>query len=226
MSFIFNADNYDAVIFDLDGSLVDSMWMWKSIDTEYLAELGYEVPSDLQLEIEGLSFYDTADYFKKRFNINNTLEEIGDKWNKMAWDKYTNEVPLKKGVKKFLELCFDKGIKFGIASSNSKELIEQVLKSRGVDCFFSTIKSGSEGYASKPSPELYLAAARDLEVDPERCLVFEDITQGIMAGKNAGMTVIAVDDEYSAYQEKEKRDLADHYICDYDELIEMGAVGV
>ena len=219
MIFNFDFNDYDAVIFDLDGSLVDSMWMWGAIDREYLGELGYEVPSDLSGAIAGLSFYDTAEYFKNRFHIEDTLEEIGTRWNEMAWDKYTNEVTLKKGVKEFIQACYNKGMKFGIASSNSKELIQQVLKCRGLLDFFDTIKSGSEGYASKPSPELYLAAAQDLGVDPKRCLVFEDITQGIMAGKNAGMTVIAVDDQYSAFQEDEKRELADHYIYDYGELI-------
>ena len=219
MIFNFDFNDYDAVIFDLDGSLVDSMWMWGAIDREYLGELGYEVPSDLSGAIAGLSFYDTAEYFKNRFHIEDTLEEIGNRWNEMAWDKYTNEVTLKKGVKEFIQTCYNKGMKFGIASSNSKELIQQVLKCRGLLDFFDTIKSGSEGYASKPSPELYLAAAQDLGVDPKRCLVFEDITQGIMAGKNAGMTVIAVDDQSSAFQEDEKRELADHYIYDYGELI-------
>ena len=219
MSFKFDFSKFDAIIFDLDGSLVDSMWMWESIDREFLGELGYELPADLQENIAGLSFYDTADYFKKRFNIDETLEAIGDRWNRMAWDKYTNEVPLKKGVKEFIQACYNNGLKFGIASSNSKELIAQVLKARGVEDFFGTIKSGSEGYASKPAPDLYLAAAKDLGVDPARCLVFEDITQGIMAGKNAGMTVVAVDDEYSAAEENEKRQLADHYIYDYGELI-------
>lgn len=95
--------NIEAVIFDLDGTLVDSMWMWKTIDIEYLARFGLEFPQDLQSSIEGMSFSETAVYFKKRFNLPDSIDQIKSDWNQMAWDKYLYEVPLKEGVREFLE---------------------------------------------------------------------------------------------------------------------------
>ena len=92
----------EAVIFDLDGTLVDSMWMWKQIDIEYLGRFGYECPPQLQKEIEGMSFSETAVYFKEKFQIPDSLEEIKQCWVDMSIEKYRCQVPMKKGVRRFL----------------------------------------------------------------------------------------------------------------------------
>jgi 16S rRNA pseudouridine516 synthase len=210
-----NLDDFEAVIFDLDGSLVDSMWMWKAIDIEYLDKFGIEAPGDLQKDIGGRSFVETAMYFKERFGITDSVEKIGDDWNKMAFDKYTNEVPLKDGAFEFLSMCEEKGIKLGIASSNSTELIEQVLASHGIRNKFKSIKSGTEVLKGKPAPDVYLMVAKELDAAPEKCLVFEDLVDGIKAGKNAGMKVVAVSDDYSRHSDNEKKELSDLYIEDY-----------
>ena len=213
--FDINLDDFEAVIFDLDGSLVDSMWMWKAIDIEYLGGFGIEAPKDLQKEIGGRSFVETAIYFKERFGLEDSIEKIGDDWNRMAFDKYTHEVPLKEGSDKFLTICEEKGIKLGIASSNSTELIEQVLASHGIRDKFKSIKSGTEVLKGKPAPDIYLTVAKELGADPSKCLVFEDLVDGIIAGKNAGMTVVAVSDDYSRHSDDEKKELSDMYIEDY-----------
>jgi len=208
-------NDFEAVIFDLDGSLVDSMWMWKAIDIEYLKGFGIEAPKDLQKEIGGRSFVETAIYFKERFSLPDTIEKIGDDWNRMAFDKYTHEVPLKNGVFDFLSLCEEKGIKLGIASSNSTELIEQVLSSHDIREKFQSIKSGTEVHKGKPAPDIYLLVAKELGVDPKKCLVFEDLVDGIKAARNAGMTVVAVSDDYSRHSDDLKKQLSDLYIEDY-----------
>ena len=121
-----------AVLFDLDGTLVDSMWVWRNIDIDFLSAIGQELPADLQKCIEGMSFTETAEYFKKRFSIDDDVEDIKKKWNQMAYDKYTSEVKLKKGAKEFLARLKSDGIRIGIASSNSVTLIEGALKAEGV----------------------------------------------------------------------------------------------
>ena len=212
-------DNKKAVIFDLDGSLVDSMWIWKQVDIDYLGRFGYELPETLQSEIEGMSFRETAIYIKERFQIDDSIEEMMDDWNKMAWDKYMHEVPLKEGAYDFLQECKKRGIFLGIASSNSRELVENVLGALHIRELFTCIMTGSEAKRGKPAPDIYLEVADRLQVAPRDCLVFEDIVAGIMAGKSAGMTVYAVDDLYSAHQEEKKREMADGYICSYQELL-------
>lgn len=207
--------NTDAVIFDLDGSLVDSMWMWKAIDIEYLGKFGIPLPEDLQSKIEGMSFSETAVYFKEHFHIPDSLEKIKNDWNRMAWDKYEKEVPLKPGIPEFLEGCSKHGIKLGIATSNSRQLVENIVSVHKLRDYFSCIMTGCDVEHGKPSPDIYLAVADALKVDPKRCLVFEDIIPGIQAGKNAGMKVCAVEDAYSLQEKESKQALADYYINDF-----------
>lgn len=211
--------NKKAVIFDLDGSLVDSMWIWREIDIEYMNRHGYATTREeldaFQAEIEGMSFRETAQWVSSHYDIPRTVEEMMDDWNDMAWDKYEKEVPLKAGVREFLEECHKRGIKLGIASSNSRELVEKVLSVHGIFHYFNCIRTGSDGLPGKPSPDIYLVAARELGVNPADCLVFEDVLNGIQAGKSAGMCVCAVEDAYSAHQREEKKRIADYYIEDY-----------
>ncbi len=210
-----------AVIFDLDGSLVDSMWIWKAIDIEYLGKFGIELPTDLQDSIGGKSFTETAIYFKERFQISDSLEQIKEDWNRMAYDKYANEVPLKPGVREFLNYCREHQIRLGIATSNSRELVDNIVRTHDLADYFDCVMTGCEVAKGKPAPDIYLAVAKQLEVAPADCLVFEDIVQGIQAGKAAGMQVCAVDDAFSRAQEKEKRNLADYYIHHYNEVMDI-----
>ena len=207
--------NIKAVIFDLDGSLVDSMWMWRAIDIEYLGRFGIPLPEDLQSRIEGMSFSETAVYFKEHFPIPDSIDQIKEDWNRMAWDKYANEVPLKPGIPEFLERCREEGIKLGIATSNSRQLVENIAKVHNLRDYFSCIMTGCDVAHGKPSPDIYLAVAEGLDCPPSQCLVFEDIIPGIQAGKAAGMRVCAVEDAYSVNDRERKKALADYYISDY-----------
>ena len=214
----------EAVIFDLDGSMVDSMWMWRAIDIEYLGRFDIELPENLQACIEGMSFSETAVYFKERFQLPDDPDTIKADWNRMAWDKYAYEVPVKDGVTELLEYCMEHGIKAGIATSNSRELVENVVKVHNLGRYFGCIMTGCDVAKGKPAPDIYLAVAKELDVSPENCLVFEDIIPGIQAGKAAGMRVCAVYDKYSEHQDEEKHRLADYYTYQFKELIEDGVL--
>ncbi|MCR5278285.1 MAG: HAD family phosphatase [Lachnospiraceae bacterium] len=211
-------EGIEAIIFDLDGTLIDSMGVWREIDIEYLGKLGYDLPSDLQQCLEGMCMHDVAIYMKDRFNIPDSLQDIEKTWNDMALYKYTHEVKLKEGVQKLLDYARAKGIKLGIATSNSRLLTEAFLDSNGLAHMFDHVLTGCETFKSKPDPEVYFAAAKGLNADPSKCLVFEDITKGILAGKNAGMRVCGVEDIHSAWARDEKISLSDYYIESYNEI--------
>lgn len=209
-------ENVRAVIFDLDGTLVDSMWMWEAIDIEYLGRFGIPLPEGLQAEIEGMSFSETANYFKTRFpEITESIDEMKETWNRMAWEKYAHEVFLKPGALGFLNYLKEHGIRVGIATSNSTELVRTVLGALSAEVYFDEVHTACEVKAGKPAPDIYLYVAECLGVPPENCLVFEDICKGIEAGKAAGMRVCAVQDAYSKEAEQQKRALADYFINDY-----------
>lgn len=212
-------ENKKAMLFDLDGTLVDSMWMWEAIDIEFLGAYGYECPDDIQRAIEGMSFSETAVYFKERFDLPLSLDEIKAVWTRMSIDKYRHEVPLKPGVLECLKYCKENGIRTGIGTSNGSEIVDAVLTSLNVKEYFDAVVTACEVAHGKPEPDIYLEVAKRLGVQPENCLVFEDIPAGIMAGKAAGMPVIAVEDDFSADLMDEKRELADAVISDYRELL-------
>ncbi|MGN0157603.1 MAG: HAD family hydrolase [Brotaphodocola sp.] len=210
-----------AVLFDLDGTLIDSMWMWKQIDIEYLGKFGYECPETLQKVIEGMSFTETAVYFKETFSIPDSLEEIKQTWIDMSIDKYRKEVPLKRGAGEFLEYLKEHGIKAGIATSNGQDMVDAVLTALKIAPYFQVITTACEVAHGKPAPDIYLKVAESLGVAPEDCMVFEDVPAGIMAGKAAGMAVCAVEDDFSAEMREEKKQLADFFIEDYNEILEL-----
>ena len=213
-------EHVKAVLFDLDGTLVDSMWMWKDIDIEYLGQYGYELPRELQKDIEGMSFSETAVYFKERFHLPKNLEEIKADWIRMAKEKYAHQVPMKPGALSFLKYLKHHGIRSGIATSNSRELLNAVTVSlkldRYIDCFMTSCEAG----AGKPAPDIYLKVAARLGVSPEECLVFEDTPAGIQAGINAGIRVCAVEDQYVGEQKGTICRLADYYIHDFGQVLD------
>jgi HAD superfamily hydrolase (TIGR01509 family) len=139
----------------------------------------------------------------------------------MAWEKYREEVPLKEGVKEFLSYLRQNNIPAGIATSNSRELVDLVIDSHNMKGYFSSIRTSCEVAKGKPSPDIYLLVAEDLGVAPQKCLVFEDVLQGVMAGKNADMKVCAVYDEYSEKDMEEKKRLSDYYVNTINEVLEL-----
>ena len=209
-----------AVLFDLDGTLVESMWVWAQIDIDYLGARGLAVPEDLQKKVEGMGFTEVAVYFKKRFQIPDSIETIKHTWQDMAMEQYTYKIPLKPGVEFFLPYLKERDIKMAVASSNDLKLIDACLKGHGIRQYFDAVITSCEVKKGKPAPDVYLEAAARLGVKPDQCLVFEDIVAGILAGKNAGMQVCAVEDVYSIPQKKEKKIYADYYITGYDQVMD------
>ena len=212
-------DNIKAVIFDLDGTLVDSMWVWEQIDIDFLKSKGYTPPKDLKDNITHLTFNQTAEYFKNRFNLSDSIDEITDTWHNMAYDFYSSKVKLKEGVIPFLNKLKSLNIKIGLATSSSIPLLEATLKNNGIYHLFDAITVTEEVKRSKENPDVYLLCANKLNVPPENCVVFEDIITAVKGAKLAGMKVIGVYDKASEDQEDILSKTCDKYIYDYNELI-------
>ncbi len=210
-----------AVIFDMDGTLIDSMWVWNKIDTDFLTKRGFDVPQNLKDEIEHLTFLQCAEYFKVNYSLDCSVEDIISEWSNMAENEYECNVKLKPGAREFLKLLTSFKIKIGIATSNSLLLVEKALKSNGIYNYFHSITTVDEVTRGKNFPDIYLLEAKKLGVRPEECIVFEDILPAVLGAKSAGMKVVGVYDEYSDYQEQDIRREADKYIFKYDELMDV-----
>lgn len=207
-------NNIKAAIFDLDGTLVDSMGLWEKIDIDYLSTIGHEKPENLKEEINHLSFQQTAVYFKERFQIEDSLEDIMNTWHNMAYKEYENNVKLKSGAKEFLQSLKKQGIKIGLATSNSIPLLEVCLKSNGVYDLFDAITITAEAKRDKSFPDVYLLAASRLDISPENCIVFEDILPAVQGAKSAGMKVVAVEDSFVTEEDRQALKVEAHYYID------------
>ena len=208
-------EDIDAVIFDMDGTLIDSMWIWPSIDEDFFEKYNLVEPENFHENIEGMSYTEVVHFFLEAFpTLKRTPEQIMDEWTEMARDRYMNEALLKTGVHGFILEMKRQGKKIGIATSNGRALVEDTLNALGVSQYFDVVRTACEAGKGKPAPDVYLLVAKELGVSPGHCLVFEDVP----TGKNAGMKVCAVDDAFSRIQEEKKKSLADYYIYDYDDI--------
>lgn len=208
----------EGIIFDFDGTLVDSMRLWEEIDVEFLAQRGHRCPPDLQREIEGMGLQDCALYFKKRFGLEDSPEEMVQTWSRMVDKKYL-QLPWKKGSVEFIREAHALGYPLAIATSNNIHLVEKLLGQLGYSGFFQTITTSDMVGASKPAPDVFLEAARRLGLSPEACLVFEDTLSGVQGAMRAGMRTIAVKEPHHSNVE-EILQTADDYIVDYEKARE------
>ena len=198
-------------IFDMDGTILDSMGMWQEIDRRYLARFGKEAPADLQRQIEGFSVPETANYFRDAFGIPDTVPEIIDAWNVMAREEYLYRLQLKPGAEAYLRSLHAAGIRLGIATTNYRDLTEACLARLGILDLFDAVVTSAEIEKGKPDPEIFLKAAAAMGVTPEDCVVFEDLPAGLLAGRRAGMRTVAVYDKAAEAVDEQKRAMADAY---------------
>jgi HAD superfamily hydrolase (TIGR01509 family) len=205
-----------AVIFDLDGTLIDSMGVWTTVDREFLGKRGIPVPPDLFRDLPlGNSFEEIARYFQDKFNLPDTVAEIVEEWTSMVEWHYEHDISIKPGVRQLLEHLRERGIRIGIGSSSRHVLIEKVLRANGVREFFSAIVVGGDLLRGKPFPDVFLAVAEQLGVSPGDCVVIEDVLAGVQAARNAGMRVMGLMDAHSRADWPEMKLAADSLEEDY-----------
>lgn len=209
-------DNSKAIIFDLDGTLIDSMNVWSDIDKEFFKMHDLPFEEDYQKEIGHKGLKEIAAYTKTRYNLKESEDEIISIWLDMAKEAYAYKIPLKEGVKSFLEYLQSKNIKMGIATSNSLELTELVLKHHDIYKYFSKVVTVNELKTNKGSPDIYLHISDSFGLVPSECIVFEDLLTGIKTAKKAGYKVVGVKEISSLDKEKEIREIADLYISNYN----------
>ncbi|KAL0228091.1 hypothetical protein RCL1_004234 [Eukaryota sp. TZLM3-RCL] len=200
---------FTAVIFDLDGTLINSMHIWSFIDREFLRlrNILLEDYSELRSVISGMSFKQAALYFKNRFNLVETPQQIIDEWISMAKETYET-VPLKDGALEFIQFLASRGIKMGIATSNYRDVLDKLLIRLDISHFFESTRTSCEVKQGKPAPDVFLAVAKDIGVDPSQCAVFEDSPAGVQGAIAACMIPFVIRDDSHIDNENDLKSLA------------------
>lgn len=198
-----------AAIFDLDGTLLDSLWVWQKVDEEFFARRALPLPGDYVTCIASMTFRETAGYTIARFGLRETPGAVMAEWNELSFRHYSEDVRLKPGARDFLGRLRERGIKLGVATSLTQSFIRAVLESNGIYGWFGALVSADEVARGKSFPDIYLLAAERLGVEPSACVAFEDIAKGLMGIRAAGMTACAVWEPASGQDWAEMRALAD-----------------
>lgn len=213
-----NLTPFRAALFDLDGTIFDSMGVWYEIDTLFLARRGIALTPDYSEALKRMNFPEAANYTISRYGLKESPEQVMDEWHEMTQDIYREQVGLKPFVKEYLFALHEKGIKLGVATSCKPQLYTPVFRRCGIEDLLDTIVT-TEETKPKSFPDVYLEGARRLGVVPKECAVFEDIVTGIESAKSAGFLTVAVFDPSSKDDEEHLRKTADYYLRSFSELL-------
>ena len=209
-----------AFIFDLDGTLLDSMPLWDDVYSAPFRDADIDVPEGYLLAVNHLSLKDCADYTLKNTPLSISEQKLVDIWNKHSHYAYENTVPLKEGAKELLGFLHDNGVRLAVATALPYDLFVPCLKRLEVyglfDCFVST-DDVSKG---KDSPEVYLRAARKLGLQPSDCVVAEDSHIGIKSAKDADFSTVGVYDKTSEKYTDLIRSFSDFYAKSPSDIVQ------
>ena len=161
--------NFKGAIFDLDGTLLDSMWIWEQIDIEFLGRRGLPVPDDYLKKITPMHFYQAAEYTIGRFGLPETPDDLIAEWSDMALDAYRHRIGLKPYAKEYLLFLKDKGVKLSVATASSEEIYTPALKRNGIYDLFDAFTSSSEAARGKGFPDVYELAAEKVGLTAKDC---------------------------------------------------------
>ncbi len=211
--------NIEGAVFDLDGTLLDSSWVWEKVDEKFLGDRGFQVPDDYVDEISPLGAERAAVYTIERFGLNEDKDDIVREWIEMAKKEYATEVVCKPYAKEFLEELHKLNIKMAVATSSDRELFMKTLEREGILEYFQKIVTVDEVERGKGYPDIYEEAARRIKVNPHKCLVFEDILAGVTGASLGEFNVVAVFDEKSKHNWEKIKSISKYSINDYKELL-------
>ncbi len=208
-----------AAIFDLDGTLIDSLSVWADSDREFLNSLGHEYDPKHSAAMKSMHFDSACEYLVNTFSLPLSPEETGERVLKIVEKRYLHELKLRSGAEDFLKAARAAGIKMCVATSNKKTLAEGTLRNLGVSDFFEFVLTSDEVGCGKESPEIFLKAAQTLGSRPEETVVFEDSLHAVRSAKSAGFKTIGMYDPLYGEEFTEIEKLADRVIKSFRELM-------
>lgn len=195
-----------AVIFDMDGVIIDSEPVHFEVEGELLEELGGVFDEEEHSSFVGTTDYAMWDTFKREFNLKPSVEEMVE-MKKERFIENLHRIPLVENVTKVMSILQDNGYLMALASSNNRKAVDAIIERFHLGKYLAYSISGEDVKNGKPDPEIFLTAAKNLNVEPENCLVIEDAANGVKAAKAAGMKCIGFKNPNSGNQDLSKADL-------------------
>ncbi|MBK5242249.1 HAD family phosphatase [Clostridium sp.] len=199
-----------AVIFDMDGVIIDSEPIHMKLENETYKKLSIEVTGDEHHSFVGSTSHYMWETLKNKYKLKQTLEELIE-YDRSTYFKYLNseecEITLIDGVKELIEDLHEKGIKLAIASSSPLNVILVIAKKFQIEEYFEVFVTGDYVERSKPEPDIFLFASEKLGVSPENCVVIEDSHNGVLAAKKAGMKCVGINSDATGSQDISMADL-------------------
>lgn len=203
-------------IFDMDGTLVDSMVYWKNLAKEYLVLKGITHIPDMILEkIKPMTMIESATLFIEKFGLHGTPESVVKEMNTLMDAHYYKDIPLKKGIKEYLNKLYNSGITMCVASATADSLVEACLTRLGIFEYFSFLLSCETIGVGKSKPNIYYEAAKRLDAEPSDIAVYEDALYAAETAKKAGFYVVGVFDENAKKNFASLKEVSDEIILEW-----------
>ena len=208
-------------IFDMDGTLLDSMHIWDHFGTRFLRDMGVEPDPDTEDRVKVMTVRECARYFRERYHLPQSEQELVDMTHDRVNHFYTSEVRPKPDVEKFLSLLKMEGVWMYVATATHRRLTEKALKTAGIDHYFrGIVTSADAGNHKSESADIYEMAMRRLQSNKRDTVVFEDALHAIRTAKAAGFRVAGVYEATAEQDQPEIQRLCDYYIRSYEELVQ------
>lgn len=209
------------IIFDLDGTIIDSMQIWSRIDENFLKNHNIEYTEDISHTVKKMTIQESSEFFVEKFSLDMTWQEVSKEIEDMVKLEYYEKIPLKNNVIKLLDYLDKKNIPYGIATATYPDLANAVLKRHNILNRFKFVLTQKEVPAGKNSPDIYLEAMKRLKIDKTGdCMVVEDSLHCVETAENAGFLTVAVKDDFS-FKDFDKIDkTADIFVDDIYKITE------